>query len=648
MKRIHKRILTLAAVLAAAALVAGLWSLHRALQRVDAELDRQVHPTFPTISLSTAYRADLFAPLHPQIRWFSNAGRVHDLIDVPGGVLAATDGGLIFARKGMPLRRAGKPTGFPFSSAFRILRQGDRLVVVGRSGLARLEPPGPGGVRAAHLYTFGLAPSDRLVDAVVQAQDLFVLTLKGEVLRCRQARCERLGAVPKGLPSVLAVDRDRFFVGTFEGELHVLRLAGNRIKAGLVPGLEGAGAIRTLAVHKGRLWIGAADGLFVMEEGRAIPVRRGLFVTALTPEENGLWVGTFSGGLYHFESDAPLPSGPSRPLLRLPEPIFALRPGAGGLLLGSDAGPFRVIMREDGIFALPLIKPAGLGPIPENYVTALAFDRGSLLVGGLNTGLVRLDPVTGESLAIAPDAPGVSDVAPLAFGLFAVGATTGYMEIDADGKTRRHLTRRQGLIHDNVTAVLPRPGRVFAATAAGLSLIEGARVRSIYAFHGLVNNHLYALAPAGPDVWVGTLGGLCRVGGPSGLTVLRCITEKDGLTHPWVSALLNHSGRLYVGTYGGGVMVVEPDGSLARLAGAPNTSINLNAACSAGPFACFGSLEHGLLLADRHDKLEAFTFGLPSTNVTALAGDDNRLAVGTDVGVVVFPIDLLSRDEPQP
>ena len=56
-------------------------------------------------------------------------------------------------------------------------------------------------------------------------------------------------------------------------------------------------------------------------------------------------------------------------------------------------------------------------------------------------------------------------------------------------------------------------GRVIAATPAGVSFIDASGISSIYAFQGLVNNHVYALASDGARTLAGTLGGLSILDG---------------------------------------------------------------------------------------------------------------------------------------
>src|SRR4051812_27651681 len=73
----------------------------------------------------------------------------------------------------------------------------------------------------------------------------------------------------------------------------------------------------------------------------------------------------------------------------------------------------------------------------------------------------------------------------------AVATANGLALFDAAGTLRQVLGRAEGLIADHVTDVILNAGRMTIATPAGLTFVDSAGSRSLYAFHGLVNNHVY-------------------------------------------------------------------------------------------------------------------------------------------------------------
>ena len=135
----------------------------------------------------------------------------------------------------------------------------------------------------------------------------------------------------------------------------------------------------------GELWVAGRDGLYRIR-GRSV-TRFGAsegtlgsdWITALTPWEGGLLVGTHDGGLAHLAAD-----GTSRPVLdtawvnlgavAASGDRIAVGEMEGGLWL-HEAGSWRRLKREDGL--------------PSNDVTAVLFENDAIWVG-TREGLARI------------------------------------------------------------------------------------------------------------------------------------------------------------------------------------------------------------------------------------------------------------------
>jgi len=219
-------------------------------------------------------------------------------------------------------------------------------------------------------------------------------------------------------------------------------------------------------------------------------------------------------------------------------------------------------------------------------------------------------------------------------GITAVATANGLALFDAAGTRKEMLGRAEGLIADHVTDVILNAGRMAVATPAGLTFVERGGSRSLYAFHGLVNNHVYSLASAGREVLAGTLGGLSVVA--DGVVHASYTSANSPLTHNWITALVRGDEEWFVGTYGGGLFRLDERGSwhrFADLAGA--IEVNANAMVVTDTHVFAGTLSRGLLVYDRRSgRWNAFDEGLPSRNVTALASDRQHVYIGTDNGVV--------------
>jgi hypothetical protein len=140
-----------------------------------------------------------------------------------------------------------------------------------------------------------------------------------------------------------------------------------------------------------------------------------------------------------------------------------------------------------------------------------------------------------------------------------VATANGLVLFDQSGKKRQVLGRADGLLADHVTdAALYGSGMVLA-TPAGLTFLDASGPRSLYAFHGLVNHHVYTVGAAGKEVVAGPLGGISVLENEN-VAANYTVTTR-GLTHNWISAIVRN-GNDWSLAYGGGVVAFSPTGGL--------------------------------------------------------------------------------------
>ncbi len=219
----------------------------------------------------------------------------------------------------------------------------------------------------------------------------------------------------------------------------------------------------------------------------------------------------------------------------------------------------------------------------------------------------------------------------------------GLVLFDAQGKPRQVLTERDGLISKHVTDVSFTRGGTVVATAAGITFLSAAGAESLYAFQGLVNNHVYALASVeGPgEVLAGTLGGISVL---KANAVERNLTvANSSLRHNWITALLPMpDNSVLVGTYGAGLETLDSAGRFTPVELPAGTArdlvINPNALYATTTHLYAGTLGGGMLVYSvASGRWSAVTSGLPSLNVTAFAARGGEIYVGTENGLVRVP-----------
>jgi ligand-binding sensor domain-containing protein len=278
--------------------------------------------------------------------------------------------------------------------------------------------------------------------------------------------------------------------------------------------------------------------------------------------------------------------------------------------------------------------------LADRNVSSLAVDgAGRLWVGYFDRGLDRFDPgLRGVSHMEDDNLFCINRILPNgANGTVAVATANGLVLFDQIGRKQQVLGRSDGLLADHVTdAALYGSGMVLA-TPAGLTFLDAAGPRSLYAFHGLVNNHVYTVAVSGKEVLAGTLGGLSMLNNEN-VAANYTVTPR-GLPHNWISAVVRAGNDWMIGTYGGGIVRLLADGRFESFdIATAKFEVYPNAMLTTDQHVLAGTLGKGLYVYNRgSSRWFVITEGLPSATVTALASANGFIYVGTDNGLVRIP-----------
>jgi len=392
--------------------------------------------------------------------------------------------------------------------------------------------------------------------------------------------------------------------------------------------------VQSIALAEDKTYVGTPLGVAEFDHGRiSRTLGKGLLVTSLFVNRDDLLVGTEDQGV-----------------VRLPLTARRIGLNAQGStnlaevqqFLGTENGVY--VLTRNGMFELPahgfgwkeVLKPHP-ATLTDRNISALAEDKnGQLWVGYFDRGLDllpgdsrRVLHVENEHLfcvnRIWPDAKSNT---------VAVATANGLVRMGASGSQEQVLTRADGLIADHVTDVVPYRDGLAIATSAGLTFLDASGARSMYAFHGLVNNHVYALGVSGDDLMVGTLGGLSVI--DRGEVRVNYTAGASGLKHNWITAVVPVGDEWMVGTYGSGIMGLDRAGRFHAFENATaEMEINPNAMLVTPQYVLAGTLGNGLYVFDREkSRWTVIQEGLPSRNVTALAQSNGYIYVGTDNGLV--------------
>ncbi|MGB8495091.1 MAG: two-component regulator propeller domain-containing protein [Candidatus Acidiferrum sp.] len=392
--------------------------------------------------------------------------------------------------------------------------------------------------------------------------------------------------------------------------------------------------VQAFAFAGDKTYVGTPVGVAEFDRGRISRVLgEGLLVTSLFVSGEELLVGTEDQGVVRVPLTKRRPDFIAQGSTKLAEVQQ---------FLGADSGVY--VLTRNAVYELPehglgwkeVLKPRP-AVLSDRNISALAEDKeGQLWVGYFDRGLDLLPGDSSRVLHVEnehvfcvnriwPDAKS---------GTVAVATANGLVRMGVSGNQEQVLTRADGLIADHVTDVVPYGEGLAIATPAGLTFLDANGARSMYAFHGLVNNHVYALGVSGDDLMVGTLGGLSVIG--RGEVRVNYTAGASGLKQNWITAVVPVGDEWMVGTYGSGIMGLDRAGHFRAFDKATaEMEINPNAMLVTPRYVLAGTLGNGLYVYDREkSRWDVFHEGLPSQNVTALALSKGYIYVGTDNGLV--------------
>jgi ligand-binding sensor domain-containing protein len=411
--------------------------------------------------------------------------------------------------------------------------------------------------------------------------------------------------------------------------------------------------VEQIALEGGRAYVGTPVGVAEVRDGKIARVlAKGRYAHALMVDGDALLVGQMQTGVMRVSL-----TGPENDI-QIRRPITALvhdgRDSATGTATNKSAagvtveqflavGDDRYALATDGLLrrepdgAWRKILGGGSAQLTDRDISALLVaSDGRLWVGYFDRGLDILS-ATGDKVEHIENEHVfcvnriVEDPRQ---GAIVVATANGLVIFDRDGLQKQVLGRDAGLIADHVTDVALYDGGMALATPAGITFLDRSGAHSIYAFQGLVNNHVYALGADGDKLVAGTLGGLSLLTG--GEVRKNLNTSTSGLKHNWITALTPVGNDWLVGTYGAGIMRLSTNGNVTPTdATRTGVVINPTAMTADGRMILAGTLGNGLMVGDATGtRWGTVTAGLPSLNVTALVIYKGVVYVGTENGLV--------------
>ena len=387
----------------------------------------------------------------------------------------------------------------------------------------------------------------------------------------------------------------------------------------------------------GRLWAGTVHhGVFIVEgDGsvRAVQERAGAAGLALALQQiNGLvetrpgevWIGTVGQGIVAVNAD----TGETRRIRHQPTVQLSLADNAVRGLHRDRSGLVwvannRGLSRHDPQQTAILTMFGSSGPDPSRAGTEISWilpvDNGRIWLGTHKNGVEIVDSSGAAVGALRPD-PAQPDTAlpqdivlaleRVADGSVYIGTKRGLYRASADGRSVRRVQLGSRDPNAATWALLADGGRLWVGGMADglwtLDLATGRAAAAVLA-PALTDQRIIVLARgAGGTLWVGTRYGLNQVDPASNSVRTRIVPAPQtpgGLSAGFIDTLhTDRRGRLWVGTYGGGINILEAGGGtprflpLATAQGLPDDNVNALLEDSTGQV--WASTDNGIAVID--------------------------------------------------
>jgi ligand-binding sensor domain-containing protein len=416
----------------------------------------------------------------------------------------------------------------------------------------------------------------------------------------------------------------------------------------------------------GRVYVGTPMGVAEVRDGKILrELAKGRYAHALLAEGDSLLVGQVDAGVLRVSLSGNGDDGRARRPIVARVAVSVEDPHASRAIDGNSGratveqflavGDSRYALASDGLLTLEadgqwqwILGRRALGnrgsQLTDRDVSALMVGSdGRLWVGYFDRGLDVLAAAGGAVNHIENEHVFCVNriIEDATHGSVAVATANGLVLFDNDGRQKQVLDREAGLIAEHVTDVALYGDGMALATPAGITFLDNTGAHSLYAFEGLVNNHVYALGASEDQLVAGTLGGLSLLAG--GQIRRNLTTATSGLKHNWITGLAAVGNEWLVGTYGAGVLRLGADGKVTSTeATGPGVVVNPTAMVADGRVVLAGTLGQGLLVGDANGtRWRTVSAGLPSLNVTALAIRNGQVYVGTENGLVKISEDKL-------
>lgn len=539
---------------------------------------------------------------HPQksfVQIIQNTNDTRDLVFYKDSYFAATGGGLLqLSPDGKSVKHWTVLDGLP-ESDLTYLTIFDAKLFIGTRTRGIVTFDGENFVqfrfpeqKTQEIRTF-LTDNGRLL---IGTYGIGLLEFDGKVFREIKAENQTIKNI-----NFLAKENAALFVGTFDNGLWIYEADVWKH----FTTAEGLPSNRVVGVVKNaeNLLVATDFGLASLENNKLRTIKILPMISSLARHENQIYLSTENGKIFTFNKQI--------------KEEKEIANAAKSKLIGLDNRLF--LLTDRGIFRdFKPFSQMGESPLGDNFVSALSFDKnGNLWAGTFRNGI---DVFTTEGKKIKHiETDNIREINYLQLQNDSIMAATskGLWRFKADFSAENVAKNSISHFFNEI-----------AATNKGLKIGE----KLFTNFHGLPSKSTYTTLQIDKKIYVGTLGGLAEV---QQNKVVKTWTDANSkLTNNWITALCLANERLFIGTYGGGILEMMSSGELQDFSNEIGKFVvNPNAIFSDNERLYVGTLNGVKVLNFQTNKWTTIKDILPAEAVFAINSSGRSLYFATTSGI---------------
>ena len=539
---------------------------------------------------------------HPQqnlVQIIQNTSDTQDLVFYKDSFFAATSGGLLqLSREGTKQKHFTVLDGLP-ESDLTALTVFDAKLFIGTRTKGIVTFDGENFVQ----FRFSEGETQAITTFLTDNGRLLIGTFNGGLLEFDGKVFREIKAENQTIKTINYLENigATLFVGTFDNGLWIYE---NDVWKHFTTA-EGLPSNRIVGVVKNNenLLVATDFGLSILENDRFRTVKILPMISSLESYENKIYVSTENGEIYTFDKEL----NEERRMANV----------AKSKLSGLDNSLF--LLTNHGIFRnFKSFSKMDEAEIANNFVTSIAFDKnGNLWVGTFRNGI---DVFTNEGKKIKHiEDDNLRDINYLQLQNDEILTATskGLWRLKSDYSAEN--IAKGSITHFSNDAV---------ATSKGLKITQ----KLFTNINGLPSNSTYATLQIGKKIYVGTLGGLAQI--QESKMVKTWTDANSKLTNNWITALCLSNERLFIGTYGGGILELMPSGDLHDFSSEIGKFVvNPNAIFSDGERLYAGTLNGVKVLDLQTNKWTTIKDILPAEAIFAISSDGRSVYFATTNGI---------------